>query len=1534
MKKNSLVNQENQQTKNFTNDLKNKLRKFQTHHEEESDGRDSCGIGMIAHINGVKSHHIVADALELLKNLSHRGATGYDSMTGDGAGILIQTPKDFLIKKFADCDIDLSKIQSLAFGMIFFPKNCELRALLQSRMTEIAVEDGMKVLGWREVPVSHQHIGEQAKKTEPVIFQMALELLDGDAVDAEKELKLYFLRKKIEKNIYETEKISPNDFCVVSLSTQTMVYKGMLLPEQLSQYFLDLVDPGIQSALALVHSRFSTNTLPAWRLAHPFHMICHNGEINTIQGNRHWMKAREKSAVSKKFTIQGEQDSLYPVIRKGLSDSASFDEALQFLVRGGYSLPHALMMMVPEPWGENAQTAYERQAFYEYSSTFMEPWDGPSAIAFTDGRFIGALLDRNGLRPCRYQLTTNDLVIIASETGTLDYSPELIKKKGRLAPGKMFLVDTVKGEIFSDGQVKNSICQSLPYEEWLLKNRFYINQNGESLPVAKFKDQSPSIHQQMAAGYTQEEWNRVLLPMLKSGDEAISSMGNDTPLAVLSLSSQLLFKYFRQLFAQVTNPPIDPIREQLVMSLKIDLGRRPTLFHENEADASRISLQHPILTPENIEEIHQLKNHNPQFIAKTISFLFESSAGALGLKQCLLRIAEEATDAIESGYSILILSDRGVNDLMCAAPSLLALASLHHHLIREGIRLKASIVVESAEPRDVHHFACLLGYGANAVCPYLMFDLMDEMEIVGARKNYIHSLKKGLLKILSKMGISTLQSYQGAQIFEIIGLHQDVADLHFTGTNSRIQGMGLDEIAKETILRHTFAFSKSNESELLAGGDIHYRRGSEIHQWNPETIAKLQHATATGNPNTFREFSDLINAQNESGSTLRGLLKFQLAAHPIPLDEVESANSIVKYFTTGAMSLGALGKEAHETLAVAMNRIGGKSNSGEGGEDARRFELESNGDSKSSYIKQVASARFGVTTHYLVNAKELQIKVAQGAKPGEGGQIPGYKVDAEIARVRHSTPGVTLISPPPHHDIYSIEDLAQLIFDLKNVNPKAEVSVKLVSELGVGTIAAGVVKAHADKILISGDSGGTGASPVSSIKYAGAPWELGIAETHQSLIAHGLRSRVRLETDGQLKTGRDVVMAALLGAEEFGFSTAPLVVEGCVMMRKCHLNTCPVGVATQDPELRKKFKGQAENVIRYFFFVAEEVREIMAQLGFRTMAEMVGRTERLKCVIPKSHWKAQGIDLSCLFKIPTPPVQPKTHFLGCTEKQDHNLDKVLDHSWIKHSELALKEGKKVEITAVVSNVHRSLGSMLSGVIATKWGAQGLPEDTISIKLKGTAGQSFGAFLASGVTLELVGEANDYVGKGLSGGKIIVYPPANSLYLPSNSILVGNTCLYGATSGEAYFYGKAGERFAVRNSGATVVVEGCGDHGCEYMTGGTVVILGTAGKNFAAGMSGGQAFVFDRDKLFSTLCNHDMVDLEPMTAADEDAQLLFNLIEKYWRYTKSEKAGQFLLDWPNVISRFVKVIPKDYKRVKKVPVTASLPLLSNEVQVHV
>jgi glutamate synthase domain-containing protein 2/glutamate synthase domain-containing protein 1/glutamate synthase domain-containing protein 3 len=1490
---------------------------------------DACGIGFVASIKGQKSHDIIAKGIQVLINLTHRGACGCDPETGDGAGILIQIPHKFFARECASLGFTLPAEGEYGVGMTFLPVEPHQRLSCEGILERIVREEGLTVLGWRDTPVDGDAIGRVARASQPYIQQVFIgctERCDPDSL----ERKLYIVRKRAEVEVAASSLPNKADFYIPSLSARTIVYKGLLLAPQMADFYGELSDPDVISALCLVHQRFSTNTFPTWQLAHPYRYVAHNGEINTVRGNVNWMHARQSILASPLFGADIKK--LFPIIAPSGSDSASFDNALEILFMAGRDLPHAMAMLIPEAWASNPHMHEEKRAFYEYHASLMEPWDGPAAIAFTDGRVIGATLDRNGLRPARYLVTHDDLIVMSSEAGVLPVKPENVKKKGRLQPGKMLLVDTVAGRIVSDKEIKQRLYSRNPYGQWLAENQVTLEQLAEP-PREHGTDHATILCRQRAFGYTDEDLRLILAPMAENAQEPIGSMGTDTPLACLSDRPQPLFNYFKQLFAQVTNPPIDPIREEMVMSLISYIGTERNILDETPRHCHTLRLPHPILGNRSLEKLRRVSQGD--FLATTLPTLFSVEDGEKGLSRALDSLCRRASLAIKSGYTLLILSDRGIDEDYAPIPSLLALAAVHNHLVREETRTQVALIVESGEPREVMHFALLIGYGASAVNPYLAIETLEDMAVRGnlpagltfetALANYKKAINKGLLKTFSKMGISTLQSYRGAQVFEAIGLNKSLIDKYLTGTASRIEGVGLDVLAREAQMKHALAYRPITgyDTELPVGGNYQYRVRGEYHLLNPLTVSKLQHAVRQQNPATFQEYTDLIDKQNQQLCTLRGMLEIKPASRPIPLADVEAANEIVKRFATGAMSFGSISKEAHETLAIAMNRIGGKSNTGEGGEDEARFQRDPNGDWRRSAIKQVASARFGVTTNYLVNADELQIKMAQGAKPGEGGQLPGHKVDEVIARVRHSIPGVGLISPPPHHDIYSIEDLAQLIYDLKNANPKARISVKLVAEVGVGTVAAGVSKAHADVVLISGDSGGTGASPLSSIKHAGIPWELGLAETQQVLVMNDLRGRIRVQTDGKLQTGRDVVIAALLGAEEFGFATTPLVAMGCIMMRKCHLNTCPVGIATQDPALRAKFQGQPEHVVNFFFFIAEQVRQYMAQLGFRTFNEMVGRVDMLEPRQALDHWKAKGLDFSAILYSPQAPARIARR---CVQSQDHGLAQALDYKLIELAGEALSNQSPIEIKLPIRNVHRTVGAMLSGEIARRYGSAGLPDDTIRFEFTGSAGQSFGAFLAKGVTLTLEGDANDYVGKGLSGGRIVVYPPRGSSFLPEENILIGNVVLYGATSGEAYFNGMAGERFAVRNSGATAVVEGLGDHGCEYMTKGLVVVLGRCGRNFAAGMSGGIAYVLDETGDFAEKrCNIAAVDLEPIA---EDEPILRQLIARHVEFTASPRAKWILENWFTMQPKFIKVFPHEYKRVLKLnhqpPATSHQP----------
>lgn len=1509
---------------------------------------DACGVGFIVHIKGQKSHKIVRQGLELLENLTHRGAVGADPKAGDGAGILIQMPDAFLRAECSQSGLTLPEQGDYAVGMVFLPQDAVQRKTCEQLFEKIIAQESAVFLGWRDVPVNNDGLGESVKLVEPVIRQIFIARGDSYLDQNTFERKLFVIRKLVENAVRDLNLDHGHSFYLPSLSSRTIVYKGMLLADQVGTFYPDLSDERMETALALVHQRFSTNTFPTWDLAHPFRLIAHNGEINTLRGNVNWMAARRHSIASK---VLGEDvKKLWPLIAEGQSDSACFDNALELLVAGGYSMAHAMMLLIPEAWADNVLMDESLRAFYEYNAALMEPWDGPAAMAFTDGRQIGATLDRNGLRPARYLVTNDDFVIMASEMGVLTVPQEKIIKKWRLQPGKMLLIDTEQGRIIDDAELKQNLAANQPYAQWLENTQILLAKLPPEV-AAMMPDEATLLKRQQAFGYTREDIEFILKPMALTGQEAIGSMGIDAALAVLSQRPRLLYDYFKQGFAQVTNPAIDPIREELVMSLVSLIGPRPNLLGLDEGGThKRLEVDQPILSNQDLEKIRRIESHTGgAFKTKTLTLCYPSDLGASGMTGALERLCQAAKQAVEDNNNILTLSDRDMDVTHIAIPALLATSAVHHYLTRMGLRTKVGLVVETGEAREVHHFALLAAFGAEAVNPYLAFDTLSgfcksipELTEYEAHKRYIKAVSKGLLKVMSKMGISTYQSYCGAQIFNAIGLSEPFLQQYFTGTTSTTEGAGLKEISEETLKRHTLAFGSAHlyRNALDIGGEYAFRIRGEAHTWTPATISKLQHATRSNSPELYADFCRLIDEQNEALLTLRGLMTFKEDADPVPLEEVESAADIVKRFATGAMSFGSISYEAHTTLAIAMNRIGGKSNTGEGGELPERFKPLANGDSMRSAIKQVASGRFGVTTEYLVNANDIQIKISQGAKPGEGGQLPGHKVDAVIARVRHSTQGVGLISPPPHHDIYSIEDLAQLIHDLKNVNPEARISVKLVSEVGVGTVAAGVSKAHADHVTISGYDGGTGASPMTSIKHAGLPWEIGLAETHQTLVLNKLRGRIAVQVDGGLRTGRDVIIGALLGADEFGFATAPLIVTGCLMMRKCHLNTCPVGVATQDPELRKLFTGQPEHVVNYFFMVAEDVRRWMAKLGFRNMNEMIGRSDRLDMHRAITHWKSEGLDFSRIFHKPT--IDSSTAVYNC-EKQDHGLENALDHELIAKAKPALESRQPVVIDTPVRNVNRTFGAMLSGEVAKRYGHKGLPEDTIVIHAKGTAGQSFGAFLAQGISIELEGEGNDYVGKGMSGGRIAIYQPKNCPIKPEENIIVGNTVLYGAISGECYFSGVAGERFAVRNSGAVAVVEGVGDHGCEYMTGGVVVVLGKTGRNFAAGMSGGVAYVLDEDNSFDKLCNLAMVELEPIPVEDEileltqhqggdlethgrvhimsdmtrhDAQRLKHLIEKHKHYTGSARAEHILNNWQQFLPRFVKVMPVDYKQALK------------------
>ena len=1478
---------------------------------------DSCGVGFVVNIKGKKSNEIVRQALTILINLRHRGACGCESNTGDGAGILLQMPHRFLQQACADVGIDLPPFGHYGVGNVFLPLDDAERQECERCMAEIIQEEGQHFLGWRTVPTNNNGLGATARAGEPVVRQIIIGRGSSIKDDLAFERKLYVIRRRAENAIRYAGGGDSHEMYVCSLSCKTLVYKGMLMSEQVEDFYPELGDSTMVTALALVHSRFSTNTFPSWPRAHPYRYLAHNGEINTLRGNVNWMHAREAMFDSELF---GEDlKKLMPIICADGSDSGMFDNCLEMLVLSGRSLPHAMMMMIPEPWANHESMSDDKKAFYEYHSCLMEPWDGPASIAFTDGIRMGAVLDRNGLRPSRYYVTKDDLVIMASEVGVLDIAPERILRKGRLQPGRMFLVDTEQGRIVSDEEIKDTIAAAQPYRQWLNQHMVPLT----SLPTPSEVPQADhdSLPQrQQAFGYSFEDIRILMMPMARDGIEAVGSMGTDTPLAVLSDRPQLLYSYFKQLFAQVTNPPIDSIREEIVTSAETTIGSEGNLLRPTPEHARLIKLKDPVLTNEELAKLRHLQT--PGFKSVTLPILYNPDEGAAGLENTLSALFARASEAIKEGVNIIILSDRGISKQQAPIPALLAVSGLHHHLIREGTRTRVGLVLESGEPREVHHFALLLSFGCGAINPYLAFETIEDMIREGlltdraykdACKNYVKALVKGVVKVASKMGISTIQSYRGAQVFEAVGLNSAVVRRYFTWTPSRIEGADMEVIAQEVKARHQKAFPDfpTDGNVLDSGGQYQWRADGEFHLFNPETIHKLQKAVRAGSYKLFREYSKAVNEQSKKLCTLRGLLGFKIPPYPVPLSEVESVETIVKRFKTGAMSYGSISKEAHEALAIAMNRLGGKSNTGEGGEDPARYILDANGDSRNSAIKQVASGRFGVTSQYLVNARELQIKMAQGAKPGEGGQLPGAKVYPWIAKVRHSTPGVGLISPPPHHDIYSIEDLAELIHDLKNANDKARISVKLVSEVGVGTIAAGVAKAHADVVLISGYDGGTGASPQTSIKHAGIPWELGLAEAHQTLVLNNLRSRIAVETDGQLKTGRDVVVAALLGAEEFGFATAPLVAMGCIMMRVCHLNTCPAGVATQDPELRKRFGGAPDHVENFMRFIAAEVREIMAQLGFRTLNEMVGRTDRLEVKKAIEHWKAKGLDFSNILYQPAAGPEVGRY---CQIAQDHGLQKAMDiRVLLKLCQPALDRGEPVRATLPIRNTNRVVGTILGSELTRRYGAEGLPEDTIRLRFKGSAGQSFGAFIPKGMTFILEGDSNDYIGKGLSGGIIIVCPPEGSTFVPEENIIIGNVAFYGATSGEAYIRGMSGERFCVRNSGLNAVIEAVGDHGCEYMTGGRVVVLGSAGRNFAAGMSGGVAYVVDETGDFPRRCNQQMAGLEKLEDPAEIEEVR-GMIQRHAEYTGSERARQILSRWEEYVPRFVKVMPRDYKRM--------------------
>jgi glutamate synthase (NADPH/NADH) large chain len=1518
--------------------------------------RDACGVGFVAHIKGKKSHDMVSQGLQILENLTHRGATGADPLAGDGAGILLQIPDAFFRTQCVTLGWLLPEAGRYGVGMLFLPTDAAARAACEQIIADKIAAEGQQLLGWRDVPVDSSILGESVKLVEPTVRQVFIACGENCADTDAFERKLFVIRKTAEHAVNGLS--GAPGFYISSLSARTIVYKGMLLADQVGKYYPDLQDATVVSALALVHQRFSTNTFPTWNLAHPFRMIAHNGEINTVRGNVNWMAARHAAMSSK--LLGEDMEKLWPLIVGGQSDSACFDNALELLVAGGYSLPHAMMLLIPEAWAGNPLMDEERRAFYEYHAALMEPWDGPAAVAFTDGRMIGATLDRNGLRPARYLITDDDVVLLASEMGVLNIPQHKVVKKWRLQPGKMFLIDMEAGRIIDDVELKNQLATAKPYRKWIEESRYFLG----DLPAGQGANKlnASLLDTQQAFGYSQEDIKFILTPMVNAGEEPTGSMGTDAALAVLSNKNRSFYDYFQQLFAQVTNPPIDPIREEIVMSLTSFIGPKPNLLGIDETNPSmRLEVHQPVLSNDDIARLRDIDQLTQgRYRSLLLDITYPADLGAAGCETSVKALCDAADKAVADGYNVLILSDRAMSAERVAIPALVACSRVHQHLVHEGLRTSTGLVVDTGSAREVHHFALLAGYGAEAVCPWLVYETIASMnhgvDVKEAKKRFIKAIDKGLMKVMSKMGISTYQSYCGAQIFEAIGLNASFVAGYFTGTATQIEGIGLAEVAEEALRTHRAAFGNDPvlANALEAGGEYAYRVRGEEHMWTPDSIAKLQHATRTNSAATYKEYAKLINDQAARLKTLRGLFEIRPAGAAVPLEEVESAKEIVKRFVTGAMSLGSISTEAHTTLAIAMNRIGGKSNTGEGGEDAARFailkggemlsdiigknrieadrELKA-GDSLRSKIKQVASGRFGVTAEYLASADQIQIKMAQGAKPGEGGQLPGHKVSEYIAKLRFSVPGVGLISPPPHHDIYSIEDLAQLIHDLKNSNPSASISVKLVSEVGVGTVAAGVSKAKADHIVISGFDGGTGASPLSSIKHAGTPWELGLAEAQQTLVLNQLRGRVALQVDGQLKTGRDVLIGALLGADEFGFATAPLVVEGCIMMRKCHLNTCPVGVATQDPELRRKFTGQPEHVVNYFFFVAEELRELMAQMGIRRVVDLIGRSDLLDVKHSIAHWKSQGLDFSKVFHQPVVPVSVARQHL---EAQDHELEKALDNELIKEAKNALVNQVPVVINSKIRNVNRTVGTMLSHEVARRYGHAGLSADTIQVKFTGTAGQSFGAFLSHGISFELRGEGNDYVGKGLCGGRISIMPPDEAKLIAHENIIVGNTVLYGATTGECYFNGVAGERFAVRNSGAIAVVEGLGDHGCEYMTGGMVVVLGQTGRNFAAGMSGGVAYVLDETGDFQMRCNLSMVALEPvaeeLAAIDStedlpashgrvhfnhlnkaDEQALREQIEKHLLYTGSERARLILENWMAYLPKFTKVMPTDYRR---------------------
>jgi glutamate synthase (NADPH) large chain len=1534
---------------------------------DPSNEHDACGVGFVAHIKNRKSHRILLDGIKILENLAHRGAVGADPLAGDGAGILIQLPDKLLRAEAARAGFALPQPGDYGVGMVFLPRHPGTRAACEETIAHYIEAEGQTLLGWRDVPRDSAVLGESIRPIEPVIRQFFIARGPNCADQDAFERKLYVIRKQCHKSIRARALPEGGAFYIASCSTRTIIYKGMMIGERLSLYYKDLVDGRTESALALVHARFSTNTFPSWELAHPFRYLAHNGEINTLRGNINWMMARRHGMTSK--VLGPDLEKLWPLIGDGNSDSATLDNCLELLVAGGYPLTHALMLMIPEAWADNPLMDRKRRAFYEYHAALMEPWDGPAAIAFTDGRQIGATLDRNGLRPARFFVTSDDLVVMASEAGVLDVPEEHIIRKWRLEPGRMLLVDLERGRIVDDDELKAEISAAHPYQAWLDKTQIKLEALPDEVPPMP-PPKDVLLDRQQAFGYTQEDIRFFLKPMALSAEDTVGAMGRDTPLAALSDRPKLLFDYFQQRFAQVTNPPIDSIRESLVMSLVSLVGPRPNLLDlETGGKHIRLELHQPVLTNVDLEKIRRIEDSSGgKFRTYTLSICYPAKNGAAGMSEALDRICRTAEDAVRAGYNIIVLSDRALDADNVAVPSLLATAAVHHHLIRGGLRTESGLVVETGEARQLHDFGLLAGYGAEAINPYLAFDTLAALErdlggklLPGeAQDRYIKAIAKGILKVMSKMGICTFQSYCGAQIFDAVGLNSMFLDKYFSGTVSPVEGIGLEEIAEETVRRHRLAFSDAPDyrAALDVGGELAFRINGEHHVWTSDSVSLLQHAVRGNNYRKFKEYTRRAGDLDGGLISLRNLLDFRFASEPVPLEEVEPASAIVRRFSTGAMSFGSISWEAHTNLAIAMNRIGGKSNTGEGGEDPQRYKRLPNGDSMRSAIKQVASGRFGVSAEYLVNADVMQIKMAQGAKPGEGGQLPGHKVDDWIARTRHSVPGVGLISPPPHHDIYSIEDLAQLIHDLKNVNPQAAVSVKLVAEIGVGTIAAGVAKAYADHVTIAGHEGGTGASPLTSIHHAGEPWEIGLAETHQTLVLNGLRGRIAVQVDGGIRSGRDVVIGALLGADEFGVATAALIAQGCVMMRKCHLNTCPVGIATHNPELRRRFNGRPEDVITFFHFLAEEVRELMAQLGFRTFNEMIGRSDKLVMRHGLNHPKAQRIDLARVLYRPVVP--PGTAVYQC-ESQDHRLHRALDHTLIKAAEPALTQGERVTLDLPIRNVNRTVGAMLSGDVAKRFGDEGLPDGTIAVKFTGTAGQSFGAFLARGVSFELEGATNDYCGKGLSGGRIIAYPPRRSKIPRDKAIIVGNTVLYGAISGECYFSGVAGERFAVRNSGAIAVVEGAGSHCCEYMTGGVVVVLGETGSNFAAGMSGGMAFVLDEHGKFAERCNQAMVDLEPVADEDDaldalehrsgdlgahglvdlthgmterDATLVKRLIARHAAFTESPRARMILAAWDLWRPRFVKVMPIEYRRAVQQMQSRARPTERPEVSVAV